>query len=1096
MTAKKSIPQKTQTSGLFPVVGIGASAGGLEAFSELLKNLPANTGMAYIFVSHLEPTHKSLLAEILSQITTMPLIEAKDGLKIEPNHVYIIPPNTSMTISKGILKLVTRTKISGLHLPIDHFLSSLAKDGDNRAIGIILSGAASDGSRGIKAIKEVGGITFAQDEKSAKYSSMPHYAIATGSVDFILTPSEIAKELIKISKLFVSQRSAHLYPNNRQDRQTHHWTPSGENGLREIFHLLHSRNGLDFSQYKQTTIKRRIERRIVLNKIESLKKYVKFLGENPAELEALYQDMLIAVTHFFRDPEKFKSLKTVVFPNLTRHRSPRIPIRIWVPGCSTGEEAYSIVICLLEYLGSQAGRIPVQIFATDVNGNSIEKARLGFYPPSIATNVSPQRLERFFVKTEGHYQVIKPIRDMCIFALHNLIQDPPFSRLDLISCSNVLIYMEPPLQQKIMSMFHYALNPTGFLLLGNSETVGVSSELFSLTDKKSKTFSKKATATKPRLDFSYALSQQKIGGTQTTNSIKNTTTSSKQDTQSEVDRILLSKYTPAGIVVSDTMEIIEFRGPTSRYLEHPSGQASLNLLKMAPESLLLELRSLIHKAQKEEKTTRKEQVSVRVGEQLRTFTLEVVPLMPFAKPYFLVLFEEKIAQPEKALVGVSTTIQDRETQRLHQELSDTRKYLQSMIKDQDVTNEELKAANEEILSSNEELQSINEELETSKEEIQSTNEELITVNEELQNRNDQLRQARDYTQAIVGTVREPLVILNSSFRVQSANSSFYKTFQVTQEETEGNLLYELGDGQWNIPKLRTLLEGILPKSTQFEDFEVEHTFANIGHRIMRLNARQVNHLKMILLAIEDITEKKAIERHRQIEQQKDEFIAQASHELKTPITTIKGYTDILTKQFEKANQHKYLPYVSKMNFQINRLTALINELLDVSKIQAGKLSLHKEDIDIDKFIKDIATDMQQTSEKHHLTFEGNVKNKMINVDKYRLSQVIVNLIANAIKYSPKSDKVIIKTKLFKKQIIISVQDFGIGISEKDQARVFDRFFQARTHIRESSFGLGLGLYISSEIVKRHRGKIWVDSIKGKGSTFYFKLPIKGNKHHG
>ncbi len=1054
----------------FPIVGIGASAGGLEAASEFLKALPPNTGMAYILVSHLEPTHESMLSEILSQSTTMPTREVKEGMGVEPNHVYIIPPNTNMTISNGILKLISRIKTGGPQMPIDHFFLSLAKDQGNHAIGIILSGAATDGSLGLKAIKDAGGITFAQEEKSAKYSSMPHSAIATGSVDFILTPEKIAKELTRLS--------IHPYLNHKADK---------EKDLSEIFLLLKGNKNIDFSQYKQTTLNRRIDRRMLLNKLSFLE-YLKLLKDNPQELEALYQDMLITVTRFFREPEKFEALKTVVFPNILKNRQqPQVPIRIWVPGCSTGEEAYSIAICLLEFLSSKLSNIPVQIFATDINEQAIKKARLGIYPQGIVSDVSPKRLERFFAKLDGNYQIIKQLRDMCTFAPHNLTVDPTFSKLDLISCCNVLIYMGQPLQQKILSMFHYALNPAGFLMLGDSETIGNSTDIFLPMDKKHKIYSRKQTATRPHLDFYTPATKEKPIAAQI-NSISQNLMPEK-NTQSEIDKILISKYAPASVLVSDDLDILEFRGPTRRFLEHPPGHASLNLLKMAPESLLLELRRLIYKAQKGGKSARKENVLVNINGPARTISLEVLPIK---NSFFLILFEEPPATLENPPLKLHSKKANREIKQLEQELSDTQKYLQSIIKEHDTTNEELKAANEEMLSSNEELQSINEELETSKEEIQSTNEELITVNEELQNRNEQLRQAGDLNLAIIETVREPLVILNGSLRVQSANSAFYKSFQVTKEQTEGILVYELGQGQWNIPKLRRLLEDILPKKTQFTNFEVEHRFPTIGHKIMLLNARQIKELKLILLAIEDVTEKREIERHQKMEQRKDEFITLASHELKTPITTIKGYTDILTKQFKKTKQVKYLPYVSKMDFQISRLTALVNELLDVSKIQTGKLDLHKEDIKIDNFIKGIVLDMQQTNERHHLSFESNTKNTMIAADKYRLSQVMVNLISNAIKYSPKSDKVAIKTKLDKDHIIVSIQDFGIGISVKDQPKIFDRFFQAQTNIRQSSFGLGLGLYISAEIIKRHKGKIWVDSVKGHGSTFYFKLPITKN----
>src|SRR5216684_6741383 len=486
-------PQRSKRA-LFPIVGVGASAGGLEAFTQLLKTLGSGTEMAYVLVQHLDPSHESVLTDLLAKTTDMPVRQITDATPVELNHVYVIPPNVDMNLAQGILRLTPRTETRGHHMPIDRFLRSLAEDQRSNAIGVILSGTASDGTLGLAAIKAEGGITFAQDEKSAKFDGMPQSAIAAGCVDFVLSPDAIAGELASIR--------AHPYLAPSSSSRTAELVPDGDPQLKNILHLLRTANGVDFSDYKPATVKRRILRRMALHKVGELKEYVQFLRYHPAEGEALYEDMLIKVTSFFRDPDAFEALKTEVFPSILKHRSPEEPVRVWVPGCSTGEETYSQAMALLEFLGGRSADIPIQLFGTDLGPGSIEKARAGIYPESIAADVSPERLRRFFVKVESGYRINKTIRDMCVFARQNLLQDPPFSRIDVISCRNVLIYLGPVLQKRVMPIFHYALRPRGFLMLGSSEGImGTASDLFELMDRKHKIYCRKSTASGLHFDF-------------------------------------------------------------------------------------------------------------------------------------------------------------------------------------------------------------------------------------------------------------------------------------------------------------------------------------------------------------------------------------------------------------------------------------------------------------------------------------------------------------------------------------------------------------------------------------------------------------------
>jgi two-component system CheB/CheR fusion protein len=751
-----SIPEKPH-----PIVGVGASAGGFEAFRELLKSLPSDTGLALVLVQHLDPGHESLLAKLLSKATAMPVAEVEEGMKVEPNHVYVVPPNKIMGIGNGTLHLLDRGDPKALHLPIDYFLNSLADDQGNRAIGVILSGTASDGTMGLKAIKSEGGITFAQDINSAKYDGMPRSAIAAGCVDFVLPPEGIASELARIGR--------HPYLGIEPPAQAEEPADDRNDELHKIFIVLQRATGVNFTYYKYSTIKRRIARRMLLHKLESLKQYLQFLHDNPAEPAALCEDILIHVTGFFREPEAFRALAEPVFPKILDGKPPGESIRIWVPGCSTGEETYSIAMVLLECLGDRVSSTPVQIFGTDISAVSIEKARAGVYSESSLGEVSEGRLRRFFVKVEGGFQIAKSLREMCVFARQDLAQDPPFSRLDLISCRNVLIYMGPVLQKKVMGIFHYALKPTGFLMLGKSESIGGYADLFTMIDREHKICSKKPGEPSRVFDLSVAAGFERAMGA----AAGKPETQSRFDVQREADRIVLSQYAPAGIVVDENLHILHFRGQSSPYLSPPPGQASLGLLRMVRPELAVELRTALHHAKKQEITVRKEGIRILREGRPWDVCLEVVPIKSdLGERFFLLLFQETPArvpagpEAEGHQAPAIGKRQSQEDARLRRDLQATKESLQSMIQEQEAINEELKSANEEALSSNEELQSTNEELETAKEELQSTNEELVTVNEQLGNRNFELAQLNDDLTNLISSVSIPILMLSGDWRIR------------------------------------------------------------------------------------------------------------------------------------------------------------------------------------------------------------------------------------------------------------------------------------------------------------------------------------------
>ncbi len=840
-----------KSSNLFPVVGIGASAGGLDAFKKLLKAIPEESGMAYVLVQHLHPEHESFLTEILQRVTKVPVIEISDEIKVEPNHIYIIPSNKMLIANDGKLELSARPEKSNnkLNLPIDLFFESLAEIHQAHAIGVVLSGTGADGTHGLKAIKDNGGITMAQSIASAEYDSMPAHAIQADVVDFILTPEEIPQKLLDIVPQI-----------NLSDEELKNLPPQEEDVFKQILSLLRIRKGTDFTYYKQTTIRRRILRRMAINKNEEPAVYLKYLKENKPEQDLLYQDLLIPVTSFFRDSKVFDSLCQTVLPTIVKNKSTTAPIRLWVTACSTGQEAYSMAMCLKEYLGNTQER--AQIFATDISEPAIAKARAGIYTKDEVAELSPQRLQDFFTKTDGGYRLNKDIREMCIFAVHNFLKDPPFGKMDFVSCRNVLIYMETYLQKKALTTFHYSLNPKGFLLLGKSETSSSVPDLFLPVGKNEKIFTRKDAPG----SFMHVATQRKE---HTLNEFNSNPSKEimQTDFQKTADEIMLSKYTPAGVVVNEAMDIVHFRGNTNTYLEQSPGKPTHNLLKMAKNGLAFELRNIIHKAKKENAAVTKENIPLKINETQRIISIEAMPLPNVVEPHYLILFHgnenSQNTQQTSNLQSSSKLKKDEKDLyivQLERELAQTREDMRSITEDQEAANEELQSANEELLSGSEELQSLNEELETSKEEMQSSNEELTVVNQELISLNLQVTTAQQYAESIISTIREPLLVLDKNLRVRTANKAFYKLFDVTQKETEGNLLYKLGNCQWDIPSLRTLLEEIITEKDTFTDFEVEHHYPYVGKKILLLNAREIKGEagaeNLILLVMEDVTEQK------------------------------------------------------------------------------------------------------------------------------------------------------------------------------------------------------------------------------------------------
>jgi len=762
--ATSVVAPSAEAEGELIIAGVGASAGGLEAFSQLLQALPPRPGFALVFVQHLSPQHESALPELLSAHTNLPVVQATEGVRVERDHVYVIPPNIQMVMEDGHLHLMPRPTDRSQYTPIDQFLLSLAAALQDRAIAVILSGTASDGALGVRETKAVGGITIAQSPETAKYDGMPRAAIATALVDLVLPVEEIARELVEIARHPLHRPARVLEPLATADPD--------DSQLEPIFRILRASSGVDFRRYKRPTILRRLQRRMVLHKLRTVEEYVRLLREKPAEAQLLYQDILIHVTRFFRDPDSFAALNAVVVPSLLADHDEERTIRVWVPGCSTGEEAYSVAMVLIEQMAERGVTMPLQVFATDVSEAAIDQARSAHYPAAIAADVSQERLRHFFSKMDGGYRVNRAVRDVCIFARQDLIRDPPFSRLDIIVCRNVLIYMSVELQARLMGIFHYALKPTGFLMLGSAETVGIRSDLFSVADKRHRIY-QKVTSTDEHMVFEYMPAAVERHYPRLPDSVPD----DLRTVQGEVNRLMQERYAPAGIVVNADFDIVQFRGQTGQFLAPAPGDPSLNALKMARDGLLHSLQRALQEARRTHAPVRKKRLRVRTNGDWCVFDLQVVPIVIGERPHYVVLFEEARQRRNRedharrnprrgADAGAFRGTAKKNVARIEQELVTSREYLQSIIQELEAANEELQSANEEVLSANEELQSTNEELDTAKEELQSTNEELNTLNEELHGRNEELGRLNSDLVNLLGSVEIAIVMVSRDLRIR------------------------------------------------------------------------------------------------------------------------------------------------------------------------------------------------------------------------------------------------------------------------------------------------------------------------------------------
>ena len=1199
------------------VVGIGASAGGLDALKEFFTAMPADSGHAFVVIQHLDPHHASYMANILAKHTAMKVLPAADGMAVDAGCVYTIPPNKFLQIHNSRLYLTEVELRDGMRMPIDFFFRSLAEDQRERAVCVIFSGSGSDGTLGLREVRAAGGLTIVQQPETAQFDAMLKSAIATGMVDSVLPLQEIPAAILR----YTPQVGAADKADERDKIEL----------LDAILDTLATRSGNDFSAYKKTTLLRRAERRVGIHQLASLSDYLRFIKANPAEVDDLAKDMLIGVSSFFRDPEAFEELRRTVIAPLVQERADGAPLRVWIPGCSTGEEAYSIAILLLEQVDAAKKNCPLKIFASDVDNEALKFAREGIYPHSIAADVSEPRLNQFFTRQDSTYGVAKRLRESIIFSTQNLLTETPFSKLDLISCRNLLIYIEPAVQRRLLSLFAFALGPGGYLFLGKSDGNASQNSLFLPVSAKWRIYRRNSAIASGTPDFSVSFGGRSWG----------TLATRKREALGYANlpalnrEALLEHFNASMVLIDEHGGILHFFGSTGKYLEHPTGDANLNLLDMFDSMLSAKFRVALRKLVSDSESVTLEHVQLnRAGASLSVnITIRPVRGGIPADRIYAVIFED-VPEEARALPSRAEITDHSEDEplvaQLDSELKSLKSEFQNAINEYETAAEELKAANEEILSINEELQSTNEELETSKEEIQAVNEELNTVNgqlnlkvEELTSVNNDLvnflnssevatifldsefrikrftpsatsimnliasdvgrpvdhmmhqlpgvdlvahcknvlqslvpmrkevrtsdgrwfamtclpyrtvdnkidgvvlafndvtvlkrseismGEARHFAEGIVDTVHESLLVLDSDLRVVSANRAFYQTFQTKPANTEGRSVFEIGSGEWDILRLRELLNDVAANNKAFSDYEIEHEVPDRGKRTVLLNAKRIaresNQDPLILLAIDDITDRKRTlellaseerlrQHNRTLEQQLiasgrlvslGEITASMAHEFNNPLGIILGFIEDLRSETDPTDpRYQGLTIIDE---EAKRCQKVIEDLL-----QFGRPGdTQRRPTYIGPLIDTTLHMVDSRLYKQKVTMARRVQPDLppLEADPQQLEQVLINLYLNALDAMPDSGTLTVGAALEKsdaeENVVVTVTDTGIGMEEQELHKIFQPFYTAKKRT-----GLGLGLPICERIIKNHGGRIEARSQPGKGTTFTIHIPTE------
>jgi two-component system CheB/CheR fusion protein len=1168
------------------IIAIGASAGGMEEINSFFDHTPLD-GVSYVIVQHLSSDFKSRMVDLLAKHSKLVVEQAEDGMKVQCNQVYLIPSNKYMTIRECSLYLTEKEKIQGPHLTINTFFDSLAASYGKKAIAIVLSGLGSDGTEGIKAIKKAGGMVMARDPETSEFSSMPSHAIATGLVDFVLEPALMPGAIEDYVK-----HEGSLIADHRDD----------EKDLTAIIGLIKERSPLDFSDYKQPTILRRTKRRASSHNFNTLGKYLNYLKETPLEVDALAKEFLISVTSFFRDAAAFDFIQRKVLPGILKGLSPDEELKMWVAGCATGEEVYSLAILIAEQLTGTLAATVVKLFATDIDGDALIHAGKGVYSKTISKNVSPERLERYFLKEGEHYRVKPVIRKMVIFAKHDLVKNPPYCNMHLISCRNLLIYMAPVLQKKIFTMMLFGLKKDGYLFLGSSENPMPIIKNLEVVNKKWKIY--KNLETKRAISFD-AFSMPDLRDTKhipSRFSPDMAKTTNHNTPSEEIQESLAIKLDYLAVCIDENNQVIKSYGDTSKYLLHK--HFSSNLSELLPKPLAVVFNTLSKEVLKTNENAVLNGIKIKQGQHLVNVSLSVSPLVLKGKEKLLwVTFTEdkSVASVQKDLVYDEKIYLDQYVVNLEEELKELKERLHSSNEKLDASNENLQSFNEEIISANEEMQSTNEEMQSVNEELHTINSDYLLKNKELLEINDDLN---NYFRSNIngqlfidnelrlmkfspGTIKQinlletdigrPLSNISTNIKFETIINDIKKVLAegcvITKEiETNNGKWYQIMTMPYVQQADRTNNGAIITFNDITELKRIQHELdisskmlgmaiesAAMGIWSIDVETREfIPSLRLKELfgfhADEKMTYEAAIGQidgeyqslvtdaveacislgkicdvefslkglhdgklrwirangnlahdkdgaagyftgvmldvtvHKLDDIRKSDFIAMASHELRTPLTSLQGYLQLLTSNAKKAGDPFSVVKLDKAHIQVKKMTALINGFLNASSFEAGKIYLNEQPFEINGLMREIVDDIILVIESHPIVVASNC-NIVVRADREKIGQVITNFLSNAIKYSPKGKKIIVSCKENNGMVEVSIADEGLGIATQDQEKLFDRYYRIETEQTQNISGFGLGLYLSAEIIQRHKGRVWVKSQMGKGSVFYFSLPL-------
>jgi two-component system CheB/CheR fusion protein len=1072
------VPGFPSESGHFPVVGIGASAGGLDACRKLLDALPAGGGMAFILVQHLDPTHESMMVDLLAGHTPMTVRQATDGMPLEPEHLYVIPPGTYLYVGNGALHLSPPQARHGARLPFDFLLHSLAEECGARAICVVLSGTGADGSLGLKAVKEKCGLVIAQDPDEAGYDGMPRSAIMTGAVDLVLPVAKIPAALAKYGQRMVLARTQKgSIPPDRAQR----W-------LATVIDLLRTKTTHDFRHYKPGTLERRIERRMAMAAVETddMERYLEILRGDSHELDLLAKDLLINVTSFFRDPKVFDFLAEKIVPDLVSNQAPDVPLRIWVAGCSTGEETYSLAMLFREQITAAKSDVKLQIFASDIDADAVARAREGLYPETIEADVSPARLARFFSKEGGTYSVLPELRGTVIFTVQDVLADPPFSRLDLVSCRNLLIYLRPEAQAKVLSLFHFALREGGILVLGNSETVGDTDGRFEVVAKSERLY--RHTGRSRPGDPGFLLSAG--DGMRIPAHPEQGQAPSRQAAFAELcRRLVMENYAPAAVLVNARYECLYSLGPTDRYLRMAPGHPTLDLLAMARQDTRTALRSAIQQA-----TQKNARIVVAGGRLNRnggavSFSIAVQPVLSEGDRLLLICFVDEPEHGRKADRPVAPQDMPRVAE-LEQELDATRTELQSALRNLEISNEEQKAINEEALSVNEEFQTTNEELLTSKEELQSLNEELTALNSQLQETLERQRTTANDLQNVLYSTDVATLFLDTDLHIRFFTPATKALFSVIPSDLGRPLadLNSLAADAALLTDARTVLQTLAPVEREIE----AQSGAWYVRRILPYRT-QDNGVEGVVITFADITERRhaadAVEAARRQAElatvAKSRFLAAASHDLRQPLQSLALLQGLLAKAVEGERAQKL---VARFDETLGAMSGMLNTLLDINQIEAGTVRAEMVGFPISDLLDRLRDEFTYHAQAKKLVFRTVPCSAWIYTDPRLLEQMIRNLLSNALKYT-KRGKVLLGCRRHEGTLSIEVWDTGIGIPDEELQAIFEEYYQLDNPARERNRGLGLGLSIVQRLGNLLGHRVRVRSHPGRGSVFAIEVML-------